>query len=64
MPIFSSGFHLIILWTTGNVNANTKNCMSLAQLEAEILHFLSFRPVTMETIIGETTKQFPFIGKW
>ena len=39
MPIFWSGLHLIVSWTTGNVNANTENRMSLAHLEAEILHF-------------------------
>ena len=39
MPIFWSGFHLTVSWTTGNVNANAENHMSLVQLEAEILHF-------------------------
>ena len=35
-----TGFHLILSWTAGNVDANAKIHMSLAQLEAEILDFL------------------------
>ena len=64
MPIFCLGLHLTVSWTTGNVNAKAKKCMSLAQLEVEILHFFSFRLATMETIIWETIKQLPFIEKW
>ena len=35
---FWSGFHLIVSWTAGNVDANAKSHMSLA----EILHFKIF----------------------
>ena len=53
----------IVSWTAGNVDANAKNHMSLALLEAEIFAFFVFWLVTMETIERETIKQLLLIEK-